>query len=556
MYNGLPKHKGPSHTSIKEKTAVRTLRNLLDLNRILDDIKEDDKFPNMDGTLQILDDNGIPLGNLIVQVKYREWDITNPKAKKIDLSIFNYTTITNDPVLFIGADDSKAYWIYISKELFHKNNFKKNQKEATINLELDNVLDGNIDSTNKYLYRWIDICRMHQYKFNSFDELKRLNKQLSKRYEPLLGVTKPEFHDIHIFLDKVNELLGNLPIIKDRFYPNAWKIGFACFSYDIKDLMYTLYSIPFEKNDIQIKKINNEEINELSKEYSNLIKIFPNSNPIKENPEKQAINDAKNFLNQILSEKLLYNHNIFLANEFIFAFIKKYHKLLGLELKETYQIEEIKKPLTDMNNGAFKDFVGATHLLFYNFADLLLFLEVKNIKTVKNTYLNTYEMFKDESGRWPEPIYDNVKNNWKLIIENCAEVYNDLIKINFPNIKDKLPIFNGSTGIVFILSPIDEIKYMTKWQTTYSIIGYKKEGNKNFKASFYLFEDENKPKIDMRENTIKVDGITCKISYNYYSGFNIMDLEKTPMLNFVYRIIGESTKEYFKNIDQKNNNYS
>lgn len=551
MFNELPKHKGPSPTSIKEKTAVRTLQNLLDPNRVLDDIKENDKFPNIDGYLQVLNDNGVPLGNLAVQIKYRKWDIANPKAKKVDLSIFNYTTITNDPVLFIGADDKKAYWVYISKELFHKNNFKNNQKEATINLELDNILDGHIDDTNEYLNRWTEICRMHQYKFNSFDELKKLNKELSKRYEPLLGVTKPEFRYIHIFLDKVNELLDNLLIIKDRVYPDAWKIGFAYFNYDIGHLMYTLYSIPFEKNDIQIKKINDEKINELKEEYSNLIRIFPNSNPITENPEKQAIEDVKNDLDQILSEKLLYNHNIFLANEYVFAFIKKYHNLLGLKLKKSYEIEEIKKSLTNMNKRTFEDLVGATNLLFYNFADLLLFLEVKNIKTVDNAYLNTYEMLEDESGRWLEPIYDNVKNNWKLIIENCAEVYEDLVKINFPNIKDKIPIFKGSSGIVFILSPIDEIRYMTKWQTTYSIIGYKTEGNENFKTSFYLFEDENKPKIDARENTIIIDGKSCKITYNYYTGFDILSFEGIPMLYFVYRLIGESMNRYFKNIDQK-----
>ena len=230
--------------------------------------------------MQVLDETNIPRGNLAVQVKYREWNLTNPKAKKVDLSIFNYTTITNDPVLFIGADNSKAYWIYICKELFHKYNFKNNQKEATINLELDNVLDGHINDTNIYLKRWTEICLMHQNKFNSYDKLKKLNIELSKRYEPLLGVIKPEFRYIHIFLDKVNELLNKLPIIKDRFYPDTWKIGFAYFNYDIGHLMYTLYSIPFEKNDIQIKKINNEKINGLTEYYSNLIKIFPNSNPI------------------------------------------------------------------------------------------------------------------------------------------------------------------------------------------------------------------------------------------------------------------------------------
>ena len=199
-----------------------------------------------------------------------------------------------------------------------------------------------------------------------------------------------------------------------------------------------------------------------------------------------------------------------------------------------------------MNKGAFENFIGANNLLFYNFTDLLLFLEVNGVKIVNDAYLNPYEIHEDESGNWAEPIYDNVKNNWKLIIENFDEVYNDLININFPDIKDEIPIFNGSSGIVFVLSPIDEIRNMTKWATTYMIIGYKSEGNENFITNFHSFEDENKPKIDLREKTIIIDGKTYRITYNYYTGFNLTDLEEMPMLNFVYRIIRESLNKYFE----------
>lgn len=181
----------------------------------------------------------------------------------------------------------------------------------------------------------------------------------------------------------------------------------------------------------------------------------------------------------------------------------------------------------------------------------MLYLEVNGIKAVHNAYLNMYGGFEDESGSWVEPIYENVKKNWETIIDNCAQVYNDLIEINFSPIKDEIPIFKGSSGIVFILSPIDEIQYMSRWVTTYMIIGYKTEINESFKTSLYLFEDETKPKIDLQERKIIINEKTYEISYHYYTGFNIMELEEMPMLKFVYKLIGESMNKYFENIDKE-----
>ena len=548
MYKELPDPKGPSPTSKKEKIAIRTLKNLLDLNKIFCKIEEDDKIHNTDGFLQILDSNGVPIGTLEIQVKYKDFEIDNPKAKDIPLSIFNYSTITGNPVLFIGADNNKAYWLYICKELYDIKQFKKGQKTATFDLRLNNALDGIITSDNEYVDRWTEIWKMHQYKFNNYEKLEKLNHELSERSDPLLRITNSEFYNIHLFLDKLNELLNHLSIIKDRYYPGAWKIGFAYFTYEINRLEYTLYSIPFDKNDIQIREIEKVGIDELKEEFRKFITTYHGFNPIIANPENFAINSVKKELNQLLMNKSLYNQNIFLANEFIYSFTKKYHRLLKLEKKEVYQINEIKESLKEIDEDNLQEIVRLSESTMNIYLDLLLFLEVKDVKSVSNVYLDSYNRFNDESGSWKTPSFENIKTNWKSIIENIHEVYNDLIKSNFPGIKDDLPLFNGSTTIIFTLFPYDEFRYMFKEVMQYRIIGFKEENTDNLEIKFYDYGDINEQDINLRERKIKIDANSYEITYWRTPGFEIPDFEYMPMFNFVYSLIEESINKYFEKL--------
>jgi hypothetical protein len=56
-------------TAIQEVLAINILRNLLDPNQVMLDIRQLDRVPDIDGHVDILDKGHHPIGKLEVQVK-------------------------------------------------------------------------------------------------------------------------------------------------------------------------------------------------------------------------------------------------------------------------------------------------------------------------------------------------------------------------------------------------------------------------------------------------------------------------------------------------------
>lgn len=214
-----------------------------------------------------------------------------------------------------------------------KKSLKDSQKSVVINLKFNNIFDGLIDIENEeYLERWIDLSKSHYSRLPGYIELERRYLELVQSIDLTLK-SGPNLDYINNFLSVTNESLNKFKIIKNRFYPGSLRIGFAYNKFTSNELAYTLYPI-FYEHDLNIKIVHDEllkQIFEGKQNFTDFFTIHYGSNPIIENSKDYAIEFIKERTNRILRDRALWNYNDFLANEIVYAFTSKYHRLLGLE---------------------------------------------------------------------------------------------------------------------------------------------------------------------------------------------------------------------------------
>jgi hypothetical protein len=96
-----------SNTDEQETLAVDIFKGIVDHKQVKLDVKERDKYPNIDGYIEIVDEKRLPIGKLEVQIrKLPEYHGATPKLQ-CPTSLFAYSRITNNPVLLVGVDVSQ-----------------------------------------------------------------------------------------------------------------------------------------------------------------------------------------------------------------------------------------------------------------------------------------------------------------------------------------------------------------------------------------------------------------------------------------------------------------
>jgi hypothetical protein len=240
-----------SHTDGAENLAVNTFVTLLDSEEVKADIKTRDKFPNIDGYLELVDKTHRPIGKIETQVrKLPRANIQSPKIN-VETSFFSYCEESGLPVILVGVDttDKRAHWLFIDKNFTCQLEIREGQKSKTIHFPKENIIDGE---NTEYIKAWKSVIESHKKKLKEYDKLKKSYNILAEKSNPALGLVKDEFKNIHLFLDELNKLLNNeFLIVKKRYYPDAWSIGIAYYEYQRNRVSYTVYPIPTNKNDVQ-----------------------------------------------------------------------------------------------------------------------------------------------------------------------------------------------------------------------------------------------------------------------------------------------------------------
>jgi hypothetical protein len=229
--------KGAIYTknAISDYQSVTILKFILDPNHVICDVKDNDKVPNYDGYLDLINPNGEPLGKLEVQVKTLKKGSIKA-TYSIKRKLIEYVAKSAQlPVLLIAVDQehNKAFWEHLSiqrtKDLLIELDQSKKQS-ATIHFP-----DVNEVTLNAPYKAWVELANDYKRRIDENENLESSiyelkidkNTHLLIQLEQLnnLLYQELEFIPIHIliqlypFRDKHNSRYNNfvLTTYNDKF---------------------------------------------------------------------------------------------------------------------------------------------------------------------------------------------------------------------------------------------------------------------------------------------------------------------------------------------------
>ena len=602
----IPSHSKTSFTDERSTTLIKYI--LATHGRVMTQLYSNDKWPNIDGFLEVQDRNRNLVGRLFVQAKTLP---PNHKNKfRCPISFFSSCEI--DPILLFGVDNQnkKVYWRYFDSQIIKNIDFKNNKYSKTITFDSNNFFDEN---TSDYIGEWEEIIKNNRFKFQNYDELSNAYMIILQSSNAALGKVNNDFVRIHDFLDTFNGLLDReFSIAKTLFYPRTWNIGIAYYEYKPSKLSYALYPIYLDKNDVQIKEVDKDLQDKIQKEGLEFTVHFV-ENPIETRPKEYAKEIIQSKVFKLLENKLLsHAGNDFLAREFIFAFVDKFHVQLGLTKKDTYTIREIEKafyqylPLwveeaanfmvsvkrngknkltdcltVDMLRGG-QPYFDPDSMIRQIMEDELKDIEDKvkarmkdkkvknpnwpigNQKLPRDVFVELFTYLKNTEDEITRPYnpknFHRLKNsmvwevfskkdaeqNLKTFFENLPSVYKTILGNNFPILKNELSLFSKADKIIVTFAVKDEYKSFQD-RPSYKMF-YLKSENENVERSIVVLTnkqteefnnvDWEKREIDYQKNKYKVVSIRSSVLDFIY--------EDTPMLDFVYHLLDDRLKEFFK----------
>lgn len=587
-------------TATQEIEAIDTFRSLIDHDHIILDIRQLDKVPNIDGDVDIIDEEHRPIGKLEVQLKKLPDDCGSDPKLQIPFSLFGYAaTATNNPVLLVGVDidQKKAYWFHVPTDA----NQRRGQETIAVKFPLTQLIDGK---DTRYITHWLGIVQDYQRKLREHDLIKEALAKLSKRANPALGITRSDFREMHEFLDEINSMLdGPFSLVKRRIYPGAWKVGLAYEDYAASSIGYTLYPILSYENDVQIKQVDQSLKQELVSLHG-FTQHFK-ENPIKFRPKQHAARLIEERVTQIIDHQLLeHRGSEILAREFIFTFIDRFLDQMGLEHKDNYALTEIengfyrylplwideavkflvrvernriKKPTdcyygrTYLDPGLLRGQimpdemrqlrqsvadkvkanaaipivrVGSESYPFGLFVECHSFLLSAGVTEIHRVYAPADDTRSPQGGfLWEFYSLEDLEKNLKILFDNLPAAYSAIVQQNFPQLKDCLLPFHGATRVIAILDARDQQGFLGG-------------------IEFYHLkcEDERGVRIDLHEKSqcrdlvgrlrmrigesIELDGKTYELIGSSSSVLTLIWVD-FPILTFVYGELENALRRYF-----------
>lgn len=588
----------PSNDTL-ECTAITILEYIIDQNLVKTDLKKRDKVPNIDGYFEIVEIDQSPIGKVEVQVKkLSDNNLEKPKYP-CEIEFLKYCEYSVLPVLLIlvDVDNEVAYW-ELCNNLLKKLSITKKQKTKTIRFTPEkNIKKGE----SGYIEEWKEIIADYKARIYLYEPLKEENQKLKEAYDlvldksdPLFGVEKAEFRNLHLFLDRLNHLYDTyFEKIKHLLYADYWKLGCAYSDYGEKHVTYMLYPIVQYKNDVQIKILSPKVQNQLTKRgLSYTVSSIFTENPFEAHPREYANEILKSKIEEIISKKRLLINNIYLTQEILFHFLDNYNEILGLERKNEYTTEEISDSiylyfsiwleeavsrnyirlkgnyyisLDSIPNILSKDTIAELNTVTKNrienrylhrnnfiiksreyplmfFSTLPTLINKFSIREFKRIYIppDFGKLSKENNFIWSPYSPEGILYNITKFYENLPLVYDSIIDEFFPTIKQEMKFFSDFNKLIVVVDltqkmidgPMVEYYELLNEKSTVEEIDVYMKGKDNVPIDFKVNFKSDIIIENKKYKLIRKNGSVLRFIFDDF-----------PMYNYVYSILLEKIKK-------------
>jgi hypothetical protein len=324
-----------SDTDADEQEAYATLLQLLDLRCFKLDIRTRDKYPNVDGTIELVTDAQVPYGKFDVQLRKIP---VGANKYSCPSSLLEYSRVSILPVVLICVDteNGKAYWRQITPTMPE---FKENQKSFTI--RFDDFADA-IDRRTTHVPGWTEMVKEYQERIERYPLLSR--EVDLKLVMP--GLTKDLKKTFQRFIDTVNNLLdGEFVSFKTQLFPWAWKFGVAAAPYGVDRIFYQVREIPYGdpaplvcQADASVLLRGQDAPRVLCQTHVGRERL--------QDPEAMARGFVLDHVKHGVERQVLSIHGAMLAADVVTCFVDQYYVLLGLPKgNDSYQLSDLQQAL-------------------------------------------------------------------------------------------------------------------------------------------------------------------------------------------------------------------
>lgn len=521
-------------------------------------LSENDKTPNIDGSIDINDSEGYPLGKVEVQLKTLPDKYSKPSFNAT-LKMLVYARDSQLPFILLVVDQNnkKVFWKEITPELSRERigtAFDKNPNQETIVIHFDKE---NELSNNKFYDKWLHIIDTNKSilknwsKVNSEIEDYRIQVlSLTNELEEIDSEIDSNFIFLNKYLEKLNGLTNNeFLTIKQIFKIDFWRFGVAVFKFKKENLAYGLFPIGWNENKKQILRFKTEPTNfgDYAFRYD-FLKAYSGSNPIIESPEKYAFKSVSEFLSLIIKRKILWPVDKNLEEEYLGYIINK-------DFRTKYQLKQV--PLSNLKKSIDHlieliprekelsiEFPEKEHNLLRAIDYVQNFqingIENLEIKSPTHNDLRNVAISVGEKGVFPKDIKSTLYEFWTRAIRS----YENVLEQFFPLISNELGFFKDFGQLVVVPVIAKDDHNDRSFAIARILLIELKEHIDSANERVIITEDYMKLKFDIIERTIELDNDTYEfIGYNTISFSQISS--ELPIRNWVYKHLTEKVKEYF-----------
>jgi hypothetical protein len=561
-------------TDTEEQKAIILFMSSIDPKQVKAEIKSRDKYPNIDGTVELVDSENGSFGKFDIQIRKIE---ENKRSYSCHSTLVAYSEISTLPVILVCVDtkNKRVYWRHITPTMPE---YRPEQETFTIHFS---DASDRIEADGIYFQKWTAIILEYRERISKYPLLRlEIADKLT-----LENVSPQDIRYCQQYIDTINRLFDNDFItIKKKYFPDVWKLGVGIYNSKPEWVSFLIYKIPFDKPSPLVCKLEGRpftaekeipfEISSITTQRENLL-----------DPDTMAKKFVFDNVKNVVEERILPIHGILTSTDIIFSFIDRFHSILGLPPnRDTFVLEEIDysinrrlfdvcesvaRQLSSENNGlmlinldVIEEIIESLKVrprkqpmnpIWYSIRsrsypissifDSIKILTASGIGEIHRPFKKpSEEMLPGENWIWSGYKREDEIYNVQLALNNVIKEYIEFLSIN-RLVFTHSPYMDPNISIIYEYEPVN-----TSNLRKFPILCEHHIDNSSHRLPKYqiIVIDEGKTFIDVNEfPNIVLHGEPYTCNSSSRSDASIL-FSKIPMLNLIYKMLETDLSEHYE----------